>query len=459
MKLREYQSAALAEARAHVQAGNRRPLIVMPTGGGKTCTASEGCRTHVANGGTVVWLAHRRELIKQAAKTLTDYGLRVGALGLDAAAPVQVASIQTLLKRGEAPPATMVVADEAHHLMADEWKKLAEVYSEQILLGLTATPERGDGRPMGDVFNALVVAAQVKDLIDLHAIDPTQGLVPCDVIFPVGLDGEPRVLGSTEIAQNPVEAYLEHGMGKRAVLFASNTKAAHEFRHQFEAKGIRAETVTAKTPKDERDSILELFRRGDVRVVTNVGVLTEGWDDPGCKVCIIARGCDHASLYLQMTGRVLRPYPGETHAIVLDLRGVYHIHGSPAAERQFSLDGIAIAQKEVQEERHCSIHSVLFENGSCPLCEKGASVEMKTPHSVDAKLGKASWQEFQDHDPPAARTAKLAQYLRDGLAKGNKPMSAFIKFKYTYKYFPSKQTQFDALRLAGVPWDVASEGQ
>ena len=172
--------------------GRRKVLIVMPTGGGKTCTAAEACRQHVnAEGGRVLWVAHRRELIKQGRDTLERYGLRVGAFGLNSAAPVQVESIQSLVhpKRREVPPATLVVADEAHHLLAEEWRKLAEMYKECLLIGLTATPERGDGQPLGDIFDALVVAAQMSQLIAMHEQDPTVGLVPCDVKRPVHDDG------------------------------------------------------------------------------------------------------------------------------------------------------------------------------------------------------------------------------------------------------------------------------
>ena len=160
VSLREYQREALLEARAHLGNGRRKVLIVMPTGGGKTITATEACRQHVAEGGRVLWVAHRRELIKQGRDTLERCGLRVGAFGLNSGAPVQVESIQSLVhpKRREVPPATLVVADEAHHLLAEEWRKLAEMYKDCLLIGLTATPERGDGQPLGDIFDALVVA-------------------------------------------------------------------------------------------------------------------------------------------------------------------------------------------------------------------------------------------------------------------------------------------------------------
>jgi len=454
-QLREYQRKAIEEARAYIKAGRRKVLIVMPTGGGKTCTAAEACKVHVADKGRVLWVAHRRELIKQGVRTLQEYGLRVGAFGLNSAAPVQVDSIQSLVhpKRTEVPPATLVVADEAHHLMAEEWRKLAEMYSDCILIGLTATPERGDGQPLGDIFDALVVAAQMSELIAMHEADPNVGLVPCDVKRPVRDDGSPWVLRSDEVAQDPVDAYATFANGERAVVFAPNVPAAREFAESFNARGIPADIVHSKMPKDERDSVLKLFERGELRVVTNVNILTEGWDDPGCSVCIIARSCDHAGLYMQMVGRPMRPSPGKRRAILIDLRGVSYIHGLPAADREFRLDGVAIKAVEVEEEKHCPLCGRIIEGNKCPNpeCNKvGIAQELLTPHSVDAKLVHVEWNETKPDDTVSARTARLAQWFREARAKGHKAGAAIQRYRNIYGFYPRRQERQDAMLLAGV---------
>ena len=461
MKLREYQRIALVKARACVEAGQTRVLIVMPTGGGKTCTAAEACREHLAQKGRVLWVAHRRELITQAYNTLTEAGMKAGAFGLNGSAPIQVESVQSLIhpRRMEVPPATMLVVDEAHHLMADEWSKLAEIYKDCLLLGLTATPERSDGKPMGDVFNGLVVAAQVRDLIALHDEDPTVGLVPCHVHRPTHPDGSHWVLRSDEVAQRPFEAYQQYARGERAVVFAGNVPAAKEFSAQFNRAGIACDYVHAKMPKDERDSVLKLFRRGDLRVVLNVNILTEGWDDPGCSVCIIARGCNHASLYLQMVGRVMRPAPGKMEALLVDLRGVSYIHGMPGSDRQFSLEGVAIQAEEVEEEKHCPICQRILQGRKCsnPLCNKvGEEKELVTPHSVDAQMAYVRWDDPRGDDTLSARLAKLAQWMRDARGKGQPAQSAVTKYKLAYHYYPSSSERRDAALLAGIdPGEVS----
>lgn len=456
MQLREYQRHALDEARDHLRLGRRKVLIVMPTGGGKTCTAAEACRQHVVEKGKVLWVAHRRELIKQGRDTLERYGLKVGAFGLNSAAPVQVESIQSLVhpKRREIPPATLVVADEAHHLLAEEWRKLAQMYQDCLLIGLTATPERGDGQPLGDIFDALVVAAQMSKLIALHEEDPSVGLVPCDVKRPVHEDGTPWVLRSDEVAQHPVEAYQAFANGERAVVFAPNVPAAREFSDAFNAAGIASDIVHSKMPKDERDSVLKLFERGELRVVCNVNILSEGWDDPGCSVCILARGCEHAGLYIQMVGRVMRPFPGKYRSILIDLRGVSYIHGLPAADREFRLDGVAIEAVEVEEEKHCPMCSrILLKGGKCPNpeCNKiREAQELKTPHSVDAQLVHVEWNEKMAGDPLSARTARLAEWFRETRAKGQKAQNAVLTYKRIYGFYPSRRERADAMLLAGV---------
>jgi DNA repair protein RadD len=455
MQLRDYQNAALGKAREYLALGRRKVLIVMPTGGGKTCTAAEACRQHVNDGGRVLWVAHRRELIKQGRATLERYGMRVGAFGLNSSAPVQVESIQSLVhpKRREVPAATLVVADEAHHLLAEEWRKLAEMYRDALLIGLTATPERGDGQPLGDIFDALVVAAQMSELIAMHELDPSVGLVPCDVKRPEHDDGTPWVLRSDEIAQHPVDAYQAFANGERAIVFAPNVPAAREFSDAFNAAGIPSDLVHSKMPKDERDSVLKLFERGELRVVCNVNILSEGFDDPGCSICILARGCDHAGFYLQMVGRVMRPFPGKTRAILVDLRGVSYIHGLPAVDREFQLEGVAIKAVEVEEEKHCPLCGRIIVGRKCPNdeCNKiGASQVLTTPHSVDAKLVHVDWDEKMAGDPISARTVRLAEWFREAREKGQKAQGAVLRYKRTYGFYPRRQERTDAMRLAGV---------
>ena len=350
--LRPYQAEAVAAARAAYLAGARAILLVAPTGSGKTRIGVEFVSTAARRGGGVLWLAHREELLRQArdrllAEGVADVGI-VAPWAPASSAQVQVASIQTLVARrarGVALPlARVIVYDEAHHYPADTYAEIADAYRASVRLGLTATPERADGRPLGDLFDTLIPVSSIAELTALGV------LVPCATYAPAG--------ATRELSRDPVSAYLGLGTQARAFVFAANVAHAEQVAASFVAEGVPAATVHAGTPWRLRTARLEAFRTGDAtplrargiaspepapRVLVNVYTLTEGVDVPEAEVCILARGCGSAGMYLQMVGRVLRAARGKTGAVLLDLRGAVHRHGLPETERVYSLTGQAIA--------------------------------------------------------------------------------------------------------------------
>ncbi len=207
MKLREYQERAITDLRAAYTAGRRAPCLVLPTGGGKTIVAAEIIRSATARGRRVLFMAHRSELIDQTVSKLEMSGVtdvRMIRAAQDVGNPiaaVTVASVQTLTMprwAGRLPRADLVVFDECHHVVADSWARLATAYSDALLMGMTATPQRSDGRPIGDIFDSIVVGATVAELTALGH------LVPCRVWAP------PMTLDTAELALSPVEAYQQH---------------------------------------------------------------------------------------------------------------------------------------------------------------------------------------------------------------------------------------------------------
>lgn len=431
--LRGYQRAALAETRAAIVSGKRRPLIVLPTGGGKTCLGTEMARGHLERKpeNRVVWLAHRRELVAQGAATLQRAGLDVGANGLNAAARAQVASVQTVLRRGQAPEGTLVFLDEAHHFMSDEWRAFFDVYAHATIIGLTATPERGDGRALGERFDHLVVGAQVQDLIALWHQDHTQGLVPVEVIRPR------KLLAPDKIAQTPVDAYMQYARGRRAVVFAPHIRACQEFAEQFAARGVRVRVVEGKTADETRDESLALFAAGKIDVLVNCMVLTEGWDCPPADVCILARGCGSVGLMLQMCGRVMRPADGKRGALVIDLRGVTHTLGDPDEERIFSLDGDGIGRKGAAAgARFCRrCQALLPEVGACVECGK-VPEELVTPTATGDELAKFASMRALTADKRVAWLAKQVRVMRE---KGHKRGWLTYRYKAVFGHYPTSE--------------------
>lgn len=363
--LRDYQRRAIDALRAEYTHGRRAPVLVLPTGAGKTVVAAEIIRAAVARGNRVLFLVHRQELLGQSVNKLESAGitsLRIIQAGSDLGsqiAPVTVASIPTLSRwTDRQPDAGLVIIDEAHHVVAKTWRKLADHYSSSLLLGLTATPQRADGRPLGDIFDSLIVGATVRELTDLGH------LVPCRVYAP------PSQLESAQIAQSPIEAYRKHGDGERAVVFCVNVMHAKRVADEMNAAGIRTGVVWGGMSREDRRRTLADLDSGALNAVASCHVLTEGWDSPRVAVCILARKPQHTGLYLQMAGRVLRPAPGKTHATLIDLCGSVHDHGPPDLDRTYTLDGKGISKTDREAIRQCPTCGGVFRVGpmTCPLC-------------------------------------------------------------------------------------------
>lgn len=422
--LRDYQVAALDACRREYARGKRWPLLVLPTGAGKTATAVDACVRAAKKGERVLWTAPRRELVTQAAETIRRAGIDPGVILADhergdTASPIQVAGLQTLLAkpRDTWPDASFVVSDEAHHVVSDEWSQIAKGYPTARGIGLTATPERGDGRSLGDAFDALVVGATIAELT-------ARGfLVPCDVVAPA------RKLRG--LATDPAAAVLKHAEGRPTVVFCTNVKHARDVADELHREGITAACVDGQMPNDRREEALARFAAGGLQVLTNVSVLTEGWDAPIAAVAVLARGCSSASLYLQIVGRILRPAPGKTRALLVDLTGCVHTHGLPDEEREYSLEGTAIRRGKRTPITQCLACGAVFRpRRTCPACGRVAPAP-RAPRIESAPVSRVV--------SVADREARAYRALLDvAMRRGFKPGWAKRVFAAKYGHLPAE---------------------
>lgn len=353
VELRPYQTGAIEAVRAAIRAGRKRVLLCIPTGGGKTLTAASTLASAVAKGSRVLFVAHRKELIDQTCTTFGRLGITsIGVIRAqdprkDLSQPIQIASIQTLARRDK-PPADVVVIDEGHRALAKSYiKHLFEAYPQAVFLLLTATPCRTDGRPLKDVADALVVGARYSGLIE-------EGFIVAPTVYgtPVLPDlRKVRTTGGDYSAEdleaavnrsaligNCVAEWRKRAEGRRTVVFAVSVAHSRALQEAFQADGARAGHIDGTTPEDERAATLARLGAGELDVVCNVGVLTEGWDMPACKCLVLARPTRSLALYMQMAGRILRPW-GDLPPLILDHGGNVDRHGMPHVDRDWSLEG------------------------------------------------------------------------------------------------------------------------
>jgi len=427
MTLRPYQEQAIVHIRNAMRT-SKRIVLVLPTGTGKTRVAAEIIRMSVAKGKRVVFLAHRIELIAQTARTLRGLGLDCGIISASSTEPenskarIQVASVQTLIARGleATPDADLIIADECHHMAesAEEWSSLLYRWQSAYVVGLTATPERGDGTGLAPIFDSLVLGLSVREA--------TEGghLVPCDVI------GPDHQLNSGELAQPPLEAYLEHGGERQGFLFARNVSEAQKYDAEFNARGISCRCIHANTPAAERAMALSDFRAGRVRILSNVYVMTEGIDLPMSSVCILARGAGSAGIYLQMVGRILRIHPGKRDALLIDLSGATHQWGAPDDDREFKLDGMAIIGVK-NKERICAVCTIIlpatgYPCPQCGYCPENSNEPVEITNDPLVKFcGKRA-------EGPEQRWSTALWWYRQCRSAGRKPTSIFYKWRAVY---------------------------
>jgi superfamily II DNA or RNA helicase len=431
--LRPYQLRAIRSVRDARLAGQRSILLVSPTGSGKTVLLATMTRQAVDQGKRVAWFVNRRELVTQSGATLERFGLAVGANGTGLTAPVQVGTYQGAVAGGEVPPADVVMFDEAHHLSdKGEWLSIAKAYPGAVVIGATATPERGDGRGLDHLFAHLIVVAQASELVDIwRATGGKSGLVPCEVMRPN------RPLPAGSISRTPAQATLLHKLrDHQQVVFAPHILAAERFCAEFAECGISAKVVTGKTPSDERDDILARFARREIRVLVNVHVLTEGWDAPAVEVITLARRFQTIGAMIQATGRGARPLPNKSRFLVLDLCGVTHELGHPFMDRTFSLTGEGISGPAIERIRlnlckRCQ-QEMPEDSNTCATPGCGwTRPAPEVPKSVNERLEK--W-EFRRRDDDDDRVRNMVRWIRAAQHRGSRQKAMAIAI-HTYQGF------------------------
>jgi DNA repair protein RadD len=446
-QLRPYQQAVVSELRAAYAGGRKAPIAVMPTGAGKTIVFSAVAESGSARGKRILILAHRRELIKQASTKLTDAGVAHGLVAPGFAPSsdhVQVGSVQTVSKRLEKlPKFDLIIIDEAHHSIAGQYKKIIASQPQARLLGVTATPERADGKGLGTeaggCFDAMVIGPTVEELIAGGYLTPARIFAPAespdlsDIRSRMG-DYETADLVAKidvpKITGDVVAHYGKHATGLPAIAFCISVKHATHVAEAFRAAGWRAVAAHGGMPTLERDAAIGGLATGAVEVLCTCDLVSEGLDVPAVGAVILLRPTKSLGLFLQQVGRGLRPAPGKQHLIVLDHAGCTEQHGFPDSPREWSLDGRPKKTKAPAVKR-CKVCFALHAPApTCPSCgfiyPKPEAAEGRKIEEVDGALAEITIDRLRRLRETPLHALVRAARTRDDLvairkARGFKP--------------------------------------
>ena len=415
LTLRDYQVDAVDRIRA-AYADARRVLYVLPTGGGKRIVFSHILASAASRGKRVLVLCHRQEIFEQAEVSLAladvEYGKIAPGCG-ETAAPVQIAMVATLAqsKRLErwAGRFDFVVVDETHHAVSPTWARVLASQPGAKVLGVTATPERLDGRGLAEQFDTLVIGPSTADLIR------TKWLAPPVVFEPIAggpdmsgariragdyaIEDQRAAVGSVVIGA-AVDEYARICPGVPSVAFCVDVAHSQAVAQRFREAGWRATHLDGETAASARRNAIAGLGNGGLDVICNCGLISEGVDVLSIGAAILLRPTASLALYLQQVGRALRPAPGKERALILDFSGNCARHGLPDEPRTWSLDSKPVKQRERGDGprvRRCKACGALNRASahSCISCD----ADLRTPkerREVEIALRQAREREDAD---------------------------------------------------------------
>ena len=362
MELRDYQLKAISDVRNAWAAGYRRPCVVMPCGAGKSVLVADIARRTTEKKNRVQFIVHRQELCEQIYNTFYNYGVDMRYC--------DVGMVQTVCRRVDRMiPPSLIITDENHHCIASSYRKIYDAFPKAYCVGVTATPVRLNGSGLGDVNDCLIIGPTVKELIERECLAPFDYYAP-PVADLSGLkvkrtgDFDPRdienALNVPKIYGDVISYYHRLAEGRQAVCYCATINSSKRMAEEFSANGIPAAHIDGTSPKAERAEIIAKFRSGEIKILCNVDLISEGFDVPDCGAVILLRPTRSLTLYIQQAMRCMRYKPGK-RAVIIDHVGNVHRFGLPDQEFEWSLS--AEKQKKQQEKTDED-----FDIRQCPKC-------------------------------------------------------------------------------------------
>jgi len=493
MQLRPYQAENKQNIYDAWGNGARNVLSVLPTGGGKTVIVSDIFREHV---GASCAIAHRQELVTQISLALARDEVRhriigpksvvrlavnihmeeVGTSYYDPTAPCAVAGVDTLVRRYNElhnwlNSVTFWMQDEGHHVLKDnKWGKAAAMFPNAKGLGVTATAGRADGKGLGrhsdGLFDTMVTGPSMRELINMGYLTDYRVFAPPSDIDLTNVNiskttgdynkhGLKIAVGKSHVIGDVVSHYKRIASGKLGITFVPGVDIAVETAAQFNAAGVPAAVVSAKTSDADRVAILRKFKRRELLQLVNVDLFGEGFDLPAIEVVSMARPTQSFALYAQQFGRALRLLDGKLGAIIIDHVGNVERHGLPDAPRVWSLDRRERRTKSKPDDvipvRACPECTAVFERiyNVCPYCgHKPVPAARSGPEFVDGDLTELDADTLAAMRGEIARVDMHPEAYREQLIKNHVPKIGQLAH---VKWHVKQQQAQEALR-ASIAW-------
>lgn len=365
--LRDYQQAVYDRVVEAFRAGHKRPLVALPCGAGKSYLFAEmASRT----AGEVLILTHRRELLTQHRGLLETLGTNA-----------RVSMVLTEANRlGRHLRPRLIITDEAHLSVSNSWVKVLDYY-DTWTVGFTATPVRLDGKPLGDIYDALIEGVSVQWLIDHRRLAPFVYYAPTaveadDLRVRAGdyvIRDLEQLMSDRAIYSDVLQSWRRFAPGAKTIAYCVSVKHARETAAMFSDAGYAAAAIDAGTPEGRRKQIMEDFRWGKLTVLCNVGIISEGVSIDDVTCCLLLRPTQSHALYWQQAMRCMRYLPGKT-AVIIDCVGNYSRNPLPDAPVEWSLTQPPKKRRRTNENgdfyiRTCpACYRVFHTAPVCPYC-------------------------------------------------------------------------------------------
>lgn len=444
MELRPYQKDFIKKILAAFRTGKKKICVVAPCGSGKTVLFA-GMAAASQRGGKTVWfLVHRKELLDQTVNTFKRFGIELKTIHIG-----MVATVANHL--ADYPEPDMIIFDECHFSAARTWQRIAEAYPDCWYIGLTATPCRLDGKPLKDIYDTMVQGVTAKQLVSQGYLSPYKYYAPSvadlSALKRKGKDFDGKqaeeLLSTRAVFGDVIKHYRKYADGLQAICYCSSVAHSEKMAEQFCKSGINAVHFDGNTPKKRRDEIIGQFRKGEIKILCNVDLISVGFDCPDCECCILLRPTMSLALYIQQSMRCMRPKDGKT-AVILDHVNNYTRFGLPDDDREWSLDSVPKKKSDYGKDgklliRQCPMCFGTYKVGSggkCPYCgepEKLTVQEIKNIKQIELEEVKESQRKKAEEtvkqiiDPNDCRS--MAELVAFAKKKGYKPQWAYFKGK------------------------------